>query len=512
MGVTPAKEERSVCTHLSKRGTRYYFRRKIPIDLQAHYGREEIVRSLGTSDRKEAVRLCRAVGVEVDAEFEKVRASLVVPNAEPSPAPVRVNADDLASRLLADLRRGRDGEAAKGHQELEKFMDGARLSLEAAESSLRGDLGVRYANSRMEAMRNALRAFLTGDGSVREGMSTPAHSSVPTAPGNTSLHDLIGKWSEEKAPTARTVSEVRLAVDRFIEHVGDIPAQRVEPRHAVQFKDKLLAAGMTAATTSKQLRMLSIIMTTARENLLAVSNPFSGIKVHAPKNAKEKRLPFDLAALQKIFSSPVYAVGNIPKAGAGQAAFWLPLLALFSGARLEELAQLRPDDVAEEEYMAEDGTTCRAWVLTLTDSGDGQALKNEGSRRRFPVHPELIRLGFIEYAQAAKGRARIFDKLTPDRYGSEGGNWSKWFGRYLRNVIGVTDRRMVFHSFRHTFKEAARRAGVPEDVHDAITGHSGGGVARTYGGLSYPLPPLVEAMNRYRIPGLVLPEPEKVRR
>ena len=57
--------------------------------------------------------------------------------------------------------------------------------------------------------------------------------------------------------------------------------------------------------------------------------------------------------------------------------------------------------------------------------------------------------------------------------GSYAEGWSKWFGRYIRSV-GLTN-------FRHGFKDALRRAGVSEDLNDAPTGHSGGGVERSYG-------------------------------
>jgi integrase len=81
--------------------------------------------------------------------------------------------------------------------------------------------------------------------------------------------------------------------------------------------------------------------------------------------------------------------------------------------------------------------------------------------------------------------------------------WSKWFGRFLRGKAGITDRRKVFHSFRHGFKRMARDAGIPEEIHDALTGHAGGGgVGKSYGrGVS--LKPLIEAMER-------IPAPEAV--
>ena len=63
---------------------------------------------------------------------------------------------------------------------------------------------------------------------------------------------------------------------------------------------------------------------------------------------------------------------------------------------------------------------------------------------------------------------------------------------------------MVFHSFRHSFKDHARNSGITTEVHHAITGHSAGNVGDNYGGEVYPLRPLVDAMKRYQVQGLYL--------
>jgi hypothetical protein len=95
-----------VCSHLIKRSNRYSIRRKNPVDLQSHYGRVEVVKALGTSDRREAEQLCRIAGAKLDEEFANVRAALAasattqdtpatVPDID---APNRVNADEVASR------------------------------------------------------------------------------------------------------------------------------------------------------------------------------------------------------------------------------------------------------------------------------------------------------------------------------------------------------------------------------------------------------------------------------
>ena len=81
-----------------------------------------------------------------------------------------------------------------------------------------------------------------------------------------------------------------------------------------------------------------------------------------------------------------------------------------------------------------------------------------------------------------------------------GSSRSKWFGRYLRIKCGITESAKVFHSFRHTFKRMTRDAELPEELHDALTGHAGkGGAGRTYGrGVS--LKPLVRAIDKVRCP------------
>src|SRR5262249_7646951 len=124
-------------------------------------------------------------------------------------------------------------------------------------------------------------------------------------------------------------------------------------------------------------------------------------------------------------------------------------------------------------------------------------LKNPGSRRIVPIHPELARIGFLHHVEQLRqgngSEARLFPLLTPGPKGGFGEAWSKWFGRYIRG-LGITNRASVFHSFRHSFKDGLRAASVSEDVNDALTGHSGGGVGRSYGAK--------EIVRRFGLPAL----------
>jgi hypothetical protein len=107
----------------------------------------------------------------------------------------------------------------------------------------------------------------------------------------------------------------------------------------------------------------------------------------------------------------------------------------------------------------------------------------------------------LEYVKSQPVKERLFPGLKRDTRETLTGNWSKWFGRYLRKTMGITEKRKVFHSFRHTFKDACRRARIATEVHNAVTGHAGQSVADNYGG-EYPLEVLVEAIQKISYPAV----------
>ena len=243
-----------------------------------------------------------------------------------------------------------------------------------------------------------------------------------------------------------------------------------------------------AGTVNKSLTMLAAIVSHAqREGLLdavpGFVNPFGkDVKLRADKTAdygdygREIFQPSDLAS---IFGTGVFTNSERLRAGGGEAAFWFPLISLLTGVRLEEIAGLRVRDLHQDEDTG-------AWVFDLNPEG-GRSVKTASSIRKVPVHPELERIGLLRYHQSVAKEAELQSEapgshdssLWSDVRSAEGrpqsAAWSKWFGRFLRAKAGITDPRKVFHSFRHTFKRMARDAGIPEEVHDAITGHAGGG-------------------------------------
>jgi integrase len=322
-----------------------------------------------------------------------------------------------------------------------------------------------------------------------------------------SLRAAFKGWQKARAPSPSTVQEYSHAVDRFVELHGDLPVAEIKRRHVLAFREALQdiptrRAGklrnadlptlvdwrlsnpnvprIAPGTVNKLLGGVQAVAVWARDNGFISddtpwADPFANMRL---EEAEPDREPWRTEDLVKLFASPVYAKGVRPKAGGGEAAFWLPVMGMFTGARLGELAPLRLSDIAED---AGSGVT---FISIVEDVEDGKSLKTASSRRMVPVHPELVRLGLLDFIAKEAGKrgkdAALFPLLKPGANGGAGETWSKWFGRYIR-ANGITSRTSVFHSFRHGFKDALRAAKVSEDINDALTGHSGGGVGRRYG-------------------------------
>ena len=98
------------------------------------------------------------------------------------------------------------------------------------------------------------------------------------------------------------------------------------------------------------------------------SNPFH-VGFEISRTERQPYEPFSNQELQRLFASPVFTQGLRPEGGKGEAAYWLPLISLFSGSRRTEIAQLRVEDVRQGEGGI--------WFFDFNDRGEDQRLKNE---------------------------------------------------------------------------------------------------------------------------------------
>ncbi|WP_088561353.1 site-specific integrase [Arboricoccus pini] len=477
----------------------YHLRRRIPLDLRAAFhGRDIVKRSLRTKDPAEAKRLFVAANAELEAEFEAARKRHPASNAlSPLPAQREITSEDvnrIGHNFLVQLLEEDEGARSEGLDDryFRKLTDTSEWVQEIARISLaRGDLSLNDDNisealaaEGLSAEKDSpayravgmaiLKAFVTaGELESRrnqgEVVNTPDRIEPPgVTPSGPTLSQLCERWAAATNPTGRTAKEWAMSARRFDEITKSTPIEALTVEQIEAYRDSLLASGKHPATAKKLVGAVRTLLNFATEKRLIPANPAASVRVKVTKAPLKRRLPFDADDLRTIFKGfPVFTQRERPKAGGGEAAYWLPLLALYTGARLEELGQALLSDVR----TSPDGIP----YLDINDDDPGKSLKTISSRRRIPLHPRLIELGFGTYADdlRSKGQVRLFPELQPDVFGKWTGNWSKWWGRYSRQH-GMTDPRKVFHSFRHAFKDACRDADIPREVHDALTGHSEG--------------------------------------
>lgn len=146
--------------------------------------------------------------------------------------------------------------------------------------------------------------------------------------------------------------------------------------------------------------------------------------------------------------------------------FWIPLLCLFTGARIGELCQIFHADIQQ------DSSGC--YVISIRDKDGFQRLKTNAACRMVPIHPALIELGFLDYVHDAKNAAptsqRIFPYLRHDKSNGFGDVPSEAFARYL-DSIGIHDEEKTAHSFRKTANQRLKEKGIQTSVRCQLIGH-----------------------------------------
>lgn len=204
----------------------------------------------------------------------------------------------------------------------------------------------------------------------------------------------------------------------------------------------------------------------------AAENPFSRMSVADPVEDQDRRDPFKPEHLTVLFgAAPWRPVDHNPARKPSR--FWVPLMALYTGARLAELAGLRLEDIEEREGIL---------VLNIRPH-ETRSIKTKSSRRIVPVHSELLRMGFPAYVEARRkaGGPLLFPECAQNSRGQVGSKLSTWFTGLVR-THSITGRAMGMHSFRHGFEDRIREAGI-EGTGAAmrLTGRAQSGSGRSYG-------------------------------
>ncbi|MBZ9889854.1 tyrosine-type recombinase/integrase [Mesorhizobium sp. BR1-1-3] len=240
-------------------------------------------------------------------------------------------------------------------------------------------------------------------------------------------------------------------------------------------------------TINKYMQTYKALFNWAKQNGYSKENPFSGLSIRNRKlNAEAPRLPFPTALLETIRDALLDKRRNLQDHHK-----WGSLIAMHSGARLNEVAQLHLEDI-----KTVDGVLC----FDINGSGPTKKLKNAASKRVVPVHPRLIEYGLQTYIDAVRskpGNTRLFPQFSYTKSDGYGRNLGRWFNETFLPDLELKTKQLTFHSLRHSVVGQLIAAEVSQAHIMAIVGHEPGTTTlSTYNRSGFPPSQLLSALEK----------------
>jgi integrase len=306
------------------------------------------------------------------------------------------------------------------------------------------------------------------------------------------MRDVFDRWKR----TDDAIRACARGLEAFEAVAGRPALAEIKRADGVTFRADLLSQPISSKTAHDRLTWVKSLLRFAYRDLEWLDRqPWEGLDL--PHKTEAPRRPWHAAEIATFFNSPVHSAYTLPTLvdAAGPAAYWIPLLGLYSGARVGELCQLRVSDITSDSAGP---------VLSISEAAEGARVKTAAGTRVVPVHSDLVRLGFLDYVLNLNqaGEAALWPAMR-FRKGKPGANFSQWFSTARAACPGgVPD----FHSLRHTVRTKLAEVGISDRVKDRITGHAvqGSTGTRVY---EHATPAeLRRAVESIKYPGLKLPK------
>ncbi len=248
--------------------------------------------------------------------------------------------------------------------------------------------------------------------------------------------------------------------------------------------------GVKAGTLNRHLTFLGQLLVFIRGQGFKLDRDIDLSLLRANTRAvrgREKRAIFSSADLTAIFNLACFT-GCADWKGAEaftpgpelfhRALYFATILLYYTGARREEICGLTVDDVQTPELIIDGAKRLVACVFIRKN--EARRIKNAQSMRLIALMPEVIRLGFLEYVEEIRklGYRLVFPDLkSPTSNSPMGDRLYDELKRGIDLVIpDATARKKVLHSFRKTFGDSLKQAGVHAEIRGDILGHAGGTV------------------------------------
>ena len=324
------------------------------------------------------------------------------------------------------------------------------------------------------------------------------------------LSEILGRNRRVKTIGREDMLKIRdLIIDLPFNHRPRVSGMSVMEAIERTRSENLQRISLT--TINHYLLKIATIFNWAERQWLIDRNPAKRLRRNVGQSPPGfKRRPFTMDELNRLFLAPVFSGCiddrvNFKKPGPNHPRherFWVPLIGLFSGLRVNEICQMDVADVEEVNGIL------AFHVTNIASNGErDKRIKTRAADRYVPVHPELIRIGFLDYVAKARqeGRRKLFPRFKRGVRESYAHSISIWFSQLLLKSIGIYTPETTFHSFRHTFRDALRRSNASLYVMKELCGWSlpQPGLAFGYGSL-LSMKDLAKAIWSVKYPGLDL--------
>jgi len=313
---------------------------------------------------------------------------------------------------------------------------------------------------------------------------------APAQPQGTLSYVAEKYWLEKKSNwKPRTIDEYRIFQEKLLKFFGKAtPIATIDYKRAGEYKEFILSKtvpkeiGLSPSRINNYLKFANGLFHFALRNNMVKINPFSGLQISEKgRRADEMRDVFDSDDLTKLFvTSKEYSQDTHYAPNK----FWVPLLGLYTGCRLEEICQLYVEDIKQVDGIN---------VLDINQDKPDKSVKTN-ERRMVPLHPFLVDdLRFVDFVKSLPDQeGRVFPELKhkKNRYGQ---NVSQWFRRF-RNRCGVKIRKgkKDYHSLRHTVINHLVQKNVAESYIARFVGHKLKSIDTGRYGKAYPPKQLLE--------------------
>lgn len=312
------------------------------------------------------------------------------------------------------------------------------------------------------------------------GFSTGAKGAGPTAEpaeASLSLLELYERYAAVEGRHPKTVAQWRPYIRHLVAFLGTDDVKAITHDDLVRWRNHLRdnetyrGKPLSAKTINgSYLGSAAAVFSWAKGDGIIPNNPMREVaKVKLPKKPRLRSKAFTTEEALTILRASLVPPTSREKEDLRNAKRWCPWLMAYSGARVNEITQLRKEDILEQ-----DGVT----VMRITPEA-GSVKTN--TFRVVPLHSHLVEQGFLKFVQARPEGPLFFDPTKrrsdnainrqANRLGTKLAAWVRTLG-----VEGV----MPNHAWRHLFVSLAPRYHLHPQVTRAITGHASGDVHDDY--------------------------------